>query len=216
MESGPKFGPPETPEEENELLMERNKYLLEHISGQDKELAKAKEINGIDHLTGARNRQDFDKELDTSLKIIRGEFEQRRSGEKLLDEVCVVLLDADHFKNVNDTYGHPVGDEVLRAIAMTLRENIRDIDMAARWGGEEFAVLLKGVSLEKASEIAEDLRQKIGEITIADHPDIKITASFGVASSRSATEGRELVKQVDDALYAAKRSGRNRVVTFEE
>ncbi len=212
MSERPKFEQPTTLEEEHGLVLERSKYLLEHITSQDKELEKAKEINGIDHLTGARNRQEFDRELSTSLKMIRGELvEKRLHGAETPQEISLILLDADYFKNINDTYGHPAGDEVLKEIARTLRESIRDVDIAARWGGEEFAVLLKGADLKLAVRKAEELREKIAQLSFKDYSGMKVTASFGVTSSKISTNEQELMKLVDDALYLAKKRGRNRV-----
>lgn len=210
-EGTPKFGPPTNEKEDLELTLERSKYLLEHINEQDTALAEAKAINGIDHLTGARNRQDFDKELETSLRMVRGELTEKRGGAESLHEVSVILLDADHFKNINDSFGHPAGDEVLKQIALTLRESIRDVDVAARWGGEEFAILLRGMNLKEAVQRAQELREKVESLSFPNYPELKVTASFGVVSSETSTDGHELVKLADDAMYLAKKRGRNRV-----
>ena len=132
--------------------------------------------------------------------------------------VSLVLLDVDHFKTVNDTYGHDVGDEVLRRLAQQLRENVRYADLPARFGGEEFAIVLPHTDLVGARNAAEHLRQLLAThpdtVTLGDGTEMQlhVTASFGVASmSAESAEDKELIKAADEALYRAKRNGRNRV-----
>jgi diguanylate cyclase len=157
----------------------------------------------LDPLTGLMNRRGFEravKELFASADI---------TGAALL------LADIDHFKQVNDTYGHLLGDKVLRAIAQTLQSNIKGRDLAARLGGEEFAVLLPQTTLQGARTLAEQIRNAVsaGRIRRADGKDSPgaVTVSLGVAIGRKGDTLEQLLARADVALYAAKHGGRNRV-----
>jgi len=142
----------------------------------------------------------------------------RRAGEASLAaflnraalEGGVMLFDLDHFKGVNDTHGHDVGDEVLREVARRCQARLRHDDVLVRWGGEEFLAILHGGSVEVLARVAEDLRQVIAAETIG--PVGTVTASFGVAGVRAREKAGDLLKRADRALYAAKRGGRDRVV----
>ena len=125
----------------------------------------------------------------------------------------MILADVDDFKAVNDRFGHPTGDIVLRDLADTLRENVREIDTAARWGGEEFAVILPGTDLEGAAQVAERIRAALAERVIlsVDGAPLHVTASFGVATSSATTTVQQLVEAADESLYRAKRAGKDRV-----
>jgi len=127
---------------------------------------------------------------------------------------CVILLDIDRFKRVNDTWGHDAGDTVLKEVADVLEKSVRGSDIAVRYGGEEFVVLLPETSIESAAARAEDLRRQLERREIACSPGpVCITASFGVAEyGRGAEDSAALMKAADAALYAAKAAGRNRVV----
>jgi diguanylate cyclase (GGDEF)-like protein len=114
---------------------------------------------------------------------------------------------------VNDRFGHPTGDEVLRAVATTLRDAVRQVDTAARWGGEEFAVVLPSTDVDGAAQLAERLRAALAahDVVGPDGQTLRVTASFGVASSLPGSTPERLVETADDALYRAKRAGKNRV-----
>lgn len=159
-----------------------------------------------DALTRVRNRRAMDNLL---------EFEMERV-ENEVGDFSIVLIDIDHFKLVNDTYGHHIGDQVLQWFAATLQHELRMQDIFARWGGEEFMILLPETRLNEASEIAERLRQTI-ETTDANIPDesIKITFSAGISSSTKNRDVKDLCKVADLALYIAKQT-RNRVATQNE
>ena len=162
-----------------------------------------------DALTGIYNRGHF-TEMAT-LEIDRA----RRFAEPL----SAIMLDIDHFKKVNDTYGHEVGDKVIIALAQTLTAHIRKIDFAGRLGGEEFAILLPRANKEPAAEVAQRLRLLVSEQRVRVQPgkEINFTVSIGVAALRPTTRNlQELLRNADTAMYCAKREGRNRVEVWFE
>lgn len=152
-----------------------------------------------DYLTGAFNRQGFDDRLAMACAT------SRRYSRPL----ALIFLDLDHFKSINDSHGHAVGDDVLRGVAKTLLSEVRDSDIVSRWGGEEFAILTPETSLKDALSLAERLRQALNEHHYAAVG--RITASFGVAAFDPDEVERDFVRRVDEALYKAKVGGRNRV-----
>ena len=158
-----------------------------------------------DPLTGVLNRRALDR-------LLVRETERCESQGAL---VSVLALDLDHFKAINDTHGHAVGDEALRAFAGRIRGPLRQSDHLARLGGEEFIVLLPGAALEKAHEIAERLRAIVAEAPLVDAPRVAVTVSIGVAAFRPGDSGTELLARADAAAYEAKRSGRDREVLAE-
>ena len=162
-----------------------------------------------DELTGLFNRRRFQEAMATEVE------RSKRFGQP----VGLVLLDLDDFKAVNDTYGHQQGDLVLREVARVLRETSREIDEPARYGGEELAVVLPGTDLEGAYNLAERVRAGIEELALPlldGDGALRVTASFGVATlPGSADDMRELVAAADEALYRAKRAGKNRTVRAE-
>ena len=156
-----------------------------------------------DALTGLANRREFDLQLERVLS------ETDRFGGR----ASLVLVDLDHFKKVNDTHGHDAGDAVLKAVARTLVEGAREVDICARFGGEELAILLPQTSTDGAIELAERLRVAIASRPLMHGSDeIRVTASFGVASYPGAARTRDGVfPAADKALYEAKHGGRNQV-----
>src|SRR5690606_14074493 len=131
---------------------------------------------------------------------------------------AILLCDVDHFKGVNDNYGHPVGDEVLRQVARVLRTAVRVIDIPARYGGEEFAVVLESTDLEGALHLAERIREDVGRLEIQTEKGVlQVTMSIGVAAfPDDAREQALLIERADLALYHAKQTGRNRVVCHRD
>jgi diguanylate cyclase (GGDEF)-like protein len=156
-----------------------------------------------DQLTQLPNRRHFD-EYCTLLA----------SRRRASDKVAILAVDVDHFKRINDQYGHPVGDQVLRAIGNAIQVSVRDEDVPARYGGEEFVVLLRNPAPGVALEIGERIRQSVRELDLS-HSGVldRVTVSVGVAAGNAAGEPiSAIVERADRALYAAKRGGRDRVV----
>lgn len=182
----------------------------------DKTINQQKELESINKLLNLQNKQFEDlaktDQLTGMLNRI-GIREPLYKGLKAWEEArtpfSFVLIDLDHFKQINDNYGHKIGDETLVAVATLLDKNVRRTDYLARWGGEEFILICPNTNLEQAYMLAETLRSKIEAADI--HPDFKITASFGVASMTEPSLD-QLFKATDEALYAAKSQGRNCVV----
>ncbi len=142
--------------------------------------------------------------------------QQIHASQRSNQPFAVLFIDLDHFKSINDTYGHAVGDDVLRAVAQTLQTTVRRSDIVGRIGGEEFSVFLPNTQLHGAQQLAETLRVAIESIHIeVDGVRLKITASIGVAAKRFDQETMQAIQQhADQAMYEAKRGGRNRVSTF--
>ncbi len=157
----------------------------------------------VDGLTGLANRRQAEDTLAAQLARV-----SRGGGS-----VALVFADLDDFKNVNDRWGHPAGDAVLCEFAAVLRESAREMDLAARWGGEEFAVILPDTDADGAVAYAERAREALLARTLLTPTGgpLHLTASFGVATFPPASNQRELVAQADGALYEAKRGGKNRV-----
>ena len=127
------------------------------------------------------------------------------------DRIAVMMLDLDHFKEINDRWGHPVGDQALRAVAETLRARVRVFDSIARYGGEEFVVVMPGATVQEAEGAAERLRSAIEQIRFEPEPGVvhRMTVSIGVACSRPGRTPEQVLQMADAALYAAKDAGRN-------
>ena len=195
------------PVERNELSarvktqIRRQRYAVELRQSVTNTLALAV----TDELTGLYNRRYFDRHLSLMLEKAR---EQER-------DMAVMLIDMDFFKSVNDTHGHDVGDAVLREFAVRLRRNIRGVDLACRFGGEEFVVLMPDTEYRQAQNVAERVRTAVAErqFDMGITQQLAVTVSVGVALNESETDTPEMIlKRADVALYRAKREGRNRVV----
>lgn len=195
--------------DEIDTLKQQNYKLMEKLEEYHKEIVKlnteikiAKEEANVDFLTGLANRRSFDR----SLKDLIRDFKERGYP------FSIILIDIDNFKYINDTYGHPAGDEVLREIAAILKTFLRANTIIARTGGEEFGIIVPGVELENAVKIAQRIKNVIEnrEIKINDHI-IKITASLGVTQVRKSDDLSSIYERADSALYKAKKDGKNKV-----
>ena len=180
-------------------------HVLAQVKGQVAEARSAAaamtELANTDVLTGIANR----RQLHTALQERLAEAEAA-PGE---DPLAVVLLDLDHFKQINDTHGHDAGDAVLRRVALTLAEVVRPTDLLGRWGGEEFLVIAPRTSPADAAALAERCRASLADTAF---PVVgRVTASLGVAMHRPGDSAWQLLRRADDALYGAKASGRDAV-----
>lgn len=157
-----------------------------------------------DSLTGLANRRVIDERLEEELDRSR----------RYRTHLALILVDIDNFKSVNDRHGHQCGDDVLRAVAPALAGSLRELDLAGRFGGEEFAIVLPGTSVTSARRIAEQIRRALAKVTVTapDGEPISVTASFGAAEFPVNGSVAALVEAADRALYKAKRDGKDRVV----
>lgn len=168
--------------------------------------AQLQKLSSTDRLTGLYNRGHWEEAL-------KHEYARHsRYG----NDCALVMFDIDHFKQVNDTYGHPGGDRVIQRVADVVREHVRDSDICGRYGGEEFALLLPDTDKEGGHILAERLRASIEALVVThENKAIRFTISLGVADLRKpAADYQELIERADQALYTSKRSGRNRVTVF--
>ncbi len=174
------------------------------------ELQTARREAMTDALTGLANRKMFD------FKLREATQDSMESG----DPLALLILDLDHFKQVNDAYGHNIGDQVLKLMGVILKETLKGQDTAARYGGEEFAVVLPKTQIGNAIKLAEHIRQRLAKKEMVNRKTGdnlgSITVSVGVAAFDSKEQPAELIERADRALYAAKNGGRNRVVSEQE
>jgi two-component system, cell cycle response regulator len=180
------------------------------ITEFEKHTTLLERLSSTDSLTGIMNRQKFNELYEIEIMRVK------RSG----NDLCMIMLDIDKFKDVNDSFGHDVGDTVLKIMTKIVAERIRKTDLFARWGGEEFVVLLPYTKFIDSVVLAQKLRESIESTLfeeVKEFHDIEyhsITCSFGVASYEPGDTNESLMKKADEALYRAKRGGRNRVEEF--
>ena len=198
---------------ECQRLLDRSRSLehhLKHASGEITELREHLETVRreavTDALTGLANRKLFDAKL----------HEESRNAETNGEVLCLLMADIDHFKSFNDSYGHRIGDEVLKIVARTLKEGVKGQDTASRYGGEEFAILLPRTGLGGAVAVAEQIRARLARRTITNRRTGEsygsVSISVGAAQYRFGEPLERFLQRADQALYRAKNGGRNQVV----
>ncbi len=172
----------------------------------------------VDNLTQVYSRGHFDvhllQEISRARRYLQKEKSEKAANGRAMRYVSLVMADIDHFKEFNDTYGHPVGDKVLQAVARTLHDSVRSMDIVARYGGEEFSLVFPETSKEDARKIADRLRLAVAGtlVEVKDQKPLSVTISLGVATfPEDAADIRDLVAKSDEALYRAKNQGRNKV-----
>lgn len=166
-------------------------------------LEEIKQLATRDAVTGLSNRRQIDLDLEAAIN------HAKCYGTPL----CVAMIDVDHFKSVNDRFGHACGDEVLRAVANCLGSSLRSGDRLGRFGGEEFLLILPLVPMAQASTLVERLRSSVEALRVLPDGELAVTASFGLSAWRGDESAASLIRRTDQALYRAKDEGRNRVVT---
>jgi diguanylate cyclase len=190
----------------NHALEERLNASKAEINQLQENLEVVRTESLTDPLTSLSNRKHFDERLVQSLT---------ESAERS-EPLSLVMTDIDHFKNFNDTWGHLTGDQVLRLVAMSLKQNVKGQDIAARYGGEEFAVILPNTVLRSALTVADHIRRAVMAKELMKRSTGqnlgRVTISLGVATARKGDTPQTLIARADACLYAAKRSGRNRVI----
>ncbi|WPZ36114.1 diguanylate cyclase [Thalassobaculum sp. OXR-137] len=189
------------PVEEYDALLEKVSAFHDHAQRLAKAFQAA--ISDIDPLTGAQTRQVMQRDLKREIVRVR------RSGSP----ACIALADIDHFKAINDTFGHGVGDQVLASVSTALIDNLRPYDSVYRYGGEEFLLCLPDTGPEEARRVLDRVRARIAkeEFATEDGRTVALTVSFGVTLLNPRRPIPELVERADKALYTAKEQGRNRV-----
>jgi diguanylate cyclase len=192
--------------ESNQALEQRLHASKEEINQLQENLAVVRSESLTDPLTSLANRKHFDERLSQVI------VEATERSEPL----SLVMSDIDHFKSFNDTWGHLTGDQVLRLVAMSLKQNVKGQDIAARYGGEEFAVILPNTVLRSALTVADHIRRAVMSKELMKRSTGqnlgRVTISLGVATARKGDTAQSLIARADACLYAAKRNGRNRVI----
>jgi diguanylate cyclase (GGDEF)-like protein len=169
---------------------------------------RMEEMATTDGLTGLSNHRTFQERFAEMLARA-----ERTGGKQAL-----LLTDIDHFKKVNDTYGHPIGDVVLRGVAQVVRDCVRKVDLAARYGGEEFGIVLEGTDLAGARQLAERIRSEVQkQVFQSPKGPFGCTLSLGIAVyPDDGRDGKTIIDHADQSLYSAKHNGRNRAVAFHD
>jgi diguanylate cyclase (GGDEF)-like protein len=186
-------------------LVEINQKLLQEISERKHMERRFEELSRTDYLTNVLNR----RAITRSLQETQAEVTAQQ------DSFCTILLDLDHFKQINDEYGHAVGDHALRHAVERLRHGIREKDLLGRWGGEEFLIVAPRTTLDEAQGLAERLCRNLADTQVStDGVHVKVTGSFGVTRYVPGEHIDACLKRTDDALFAAKRQGRNRIMVL--
>jgi diguanylate cyclase (GGDEF)-like protein len=199
----------ETAKRDAEVQHLRTIELQKEIEERKNAQAALHELATTDPLTGLFNRREF-------FVLAEREFQRAQQDGRLLS---AIVLDLDHFKNINDTYGHAAGDQVLAAAARMVRDNLRETEIVARYGGDEFVILLPGSNLTRALQVAKRLHRKLNSKThTTERGKVTLTISLGIAElDRENCTGLDtLLDHADQALYAAKRAGRNHTATYQD
>lgn len=182
-----------------------------------KEVEHLREQATKDPLTGLLNRRGFTEHIEPIIDEVKYHLKNPKDKRKtvVITSLSLLMVDLDNFKKINDNYGHPAGDRVLIRTAKILASGTRSIDLPARWGGEEFIVALVGAPKERTAEIAETLREKIERVRVREgNTAISPTISIGATTLTSRDTLAKIITRADKALYQAKKSGKNRVVSL--
>ena len=186
-------------------LVQTNHKLMQEIAERKHMEQRLEELSRTDYLTGVLNRRAITRSLQETQDAVTTEKES----------FCTILLDLDHFKQINDEYGHAVGDHALRHAVDRVRHGIREKDLLGRWGGEEFLIVAPRTNLDEAQALAERLCRNLADTQVStDGVSVAVTGSFGVTRYVPGENIDTCLKRTDDALYAAKHQGRNRIMVL--
>lgn len=184
---------------------------------------KIKELEQLvvkDPLTGLYNRKGFSELANKIFKDVRQmkhHPEQNARKHFFIDSFAILFFDIDNFKKINDTYGHEIGDKMLKFVSSIISAKLRVSDFIGRWGGEEIVVALIGSNEADAYKKAEEIRKAIkSRVKIPNYPELKVTVSIGIAELDGNTNLEDLVKQADQAMYVAKTTGKDKTVRYGE
>lgn len=203
--------------------LKSSKELIKEIKILKKELEKAKFLTDYDELTGVYNRRGFIREAEKFINELRQEV--KKSGKQkrhfVLGNFAVIFVDLDGLKKINDKYGHKAGDKYIKTCAKVFKNNLRDLDIVARWGGDEFVMGFLGTNEKEAVKIAEKLRIKINNIKIKEIPKDGFSASFGVVAvvgrNHKINNIYKFISKADAAMYKAKKEmGKNFVISYSK
>ena len=221
-------------------LISENQLLGCIVTKSTENILSEKEINYIEQLTNQAattiNRANVYAEIlkHATLDALTSFYNRRQLEERIKQEVssakrqkrnlCAIMIDIDYFKHVNDTYGHATGDLVLKTVSNVIKRQLRDYDIAGRYGGEEFAIMLPYTKIHEAKMVAQRLRKAVEKTQIdiskintdSDEKNINVTISLGVSEYNSGDDEKTLLQKADKALYNAKNNGRNRAEIYEE
>ena len=196
--------------------MDETQKLKEQISSLEKHVRDLEGDLIHDHLTSLKTRAFFEEETATYLHSVIKFSDGKRKNWFGFKNLAILFIDIDHFKKINDTYGHDVGDEVLKKVSQTIDSCVRQGDTVARWGGEEIVVSLLGASEIDAKNKAEEIRTNIQNLVFDEYPELKVTVSIGISSYYNDVTLQNLISYADKALYKAKEEGRNKVVVHTQ
>lgn len=194
--------------ESNRKLEEDLTYARYRMEEQAQEIDRTRKEARTDALSGIANRKAFDEKLEMCM----------RDWRKHSTPFVLILADIDHFKWINDTHGHQAGDLVVSNLGEFLRKFLREVDFIARYGGDEFAILITGCEIKRGSDIAERIRTQVASVVFDVNNDERasVTFSIGVASPEPEDDSKRIIEKADHAMYRSKEVGRNKVHVFEE
>lgn len=191
---------------QNNTLRDELRSARQELCSQQEQIESLRTAVRIDELTQVANRASFDERLSEAIEHFK----------RYQELFCLLMIDIDHFKDINDTHGHQAGDRILKGVATKLKASIRGSDFLARYGGEEFGLILPKTNLESGVEVADKIREAIEFSKFnLDGNWLKVTVSAGVAQANRQDTDETLLKRADKALYQAKETGRNRVCSAD-